>query len=170
MPDVLIARVNSLGNDQPRHFTFTDRQGRLVGDIDIPGVDSDDEDQDQLPGVAPVINDDIEIQGVDVDVPAALDEAPEPQVVETNDLDIHQDDPAPIEVAPIQEAPTNALQTPVVTPAHAPGLRRSTKVRTQAKEAYTPSMGGSRYAYAVTQLGTQGVLNPDAHMFVQEDF
>jgi hypothetical protein len=29
---------------------------------------------------------------------------------------------------------------------------------------------GSRYSYAVTQLESQGVLNPDAHMFVQEDF
>jgi hypothetical protein len=31
-------------------------------------------------------------------------------------------------------------------------------------------MRGSRYPYAVTQLESQGVLNPDAHMFVQEDF
>jgi hypothetical protein len=31
-------------------------------------------------------------------------------------------------------------------------------------------MTGSKYYYAVTQLGTRGVLNPDAHMFVQEYF
>jgi hypothetical protein len=31
-------------------------------------------------------------------------------------------------------------------------------------------MTGSKYSYALTQLETQGVLNPDAHMFVQEDF
>jgi hypothetical protein len=31
-------------------------------------------------------------------------------------------------------------------------------------------MSGSRYSYAVTQLASQEVLNPDAHMFVQEDF
>jgi hypothetical protein len=31
-------------------------------------------------------------------------------------------------------------------------------------------MTGSKYSYAVTQLETQGVLNLDAHMFVQEDF
>jgi hypothetical protein len=31
-------------------------------------------------------------------------------------------------------------------------------------------MTGSKYSYAVTQLETQVVLNPDAHMFVQEDF
>jgi hypothetical protein len=62
------------------------------------------------------------------------------------------------------------MPTPVVKSAHAPWLCRSTRVRTHAKEAYTPSMIGSKYSYAVTQLETQGVLNPDAHMFVQEDF
>jgi hypothetical protein len=31
-------------------------------------------------------------------------------------------------------------------------------------------MSGSKYSYAVTQLESQGFLNPDAHMFVQEDF
>jgi hypothetical protein len=31
-------------------------------------------------------------------------------------------------------------------------------------------MQGTRYSYALTQLESQGVLNPDAHMFVQEGF
>jgi hypothetical protein len=31
-------------------------------------------------------------------------------------------------------------------------------------------MTGSKYSYAVTQLEIQGVLDPDAHIFVQEDF
>jgi hypothetical protein len=31
-------------------------------------------------------------------------------------------------------------------------------------------MIGSKYSYTVTQLETQGVLNPDTHMFAQEDF
>jgi hypothetical protein len=31
-------------------------------------------------------------------------------------------------------------------------------------------MTGSKYSYAITQLETQGVLHPDYHMFVQEDF
>jgi hypothetical protein len=30
-------------------------------------------------------------------------------------------------------------------------------------------MQGSRYSYAVTELESQGVLNPDAHVFVQEE-
>jgi hypothetical protein len=104
-----------------------------------------------------VIDDDIEIPGVDVSEPEALDEAPAPQV-EIDDLDIPQGDPAPIEEAPPQEAAAPAMPTPVVTPAHAPGLCRSTRVSKQEKQAYTPSMTGSNYSYAVNQLETQGVL------------
>jgi hypothetical protein len=171
MPDVVIARVNALGSDQPRQMTFTDRHGRLIGDIEIPGGYSNKEQKDHFPGVAPVINIDIEkIPGVDVAGPEALDEAPAPQV-EIDDLnDIPQDNPAPIEVSPPQEASAPEIPTTVVTPAHAPGLCRSTRVRRQVKQAYTPSMTGSKYSYAVTQLETQGVLNPDAHVFVQHDF
>jgi hypothetical protein len=40
IPDLVIARVNALGSDQPHHMTFTDLQSRLIGDIKIPGVDS----------------------------------------------------------------------------------------------------------------------------------
>ncbi len=31
-------------------------------------------------------------------------------------------------------------------------------------------MTGSKYSYAIMQLETHGVLHPDSHMFVQEDF
>jgi hypothetical protein len=48
-----------------------------------------------------VIDDDIEIPEVDVAGPEALDESPDPQV-DINDLDIPQDDPDPVEVAPPQ--------------------------------------------------------------------
>jgi hypothetical protein len=92
MPDVVIARVNALGSDQPSQTTFADIHGRLIRDIEIPGVDSDDDGEDHFPGVEPVIANDIEIPGVDVAGPEALDEAPAPQV-EIDDLDIPQDDP-----------------------------------------------------------------------------
>jgi hypothetical protein len=65
MPDLVIARVSALGIDQPQHMTFTDRHGHLIGDIEITGVDADEDDDDPLPGVVPVIPDDIEIPGVD---------------------------------------------------------------------------------------------------------
>jgi hypothetical protein len=111
MPDVVIARVNALGSDQPRQMMFTDRHGCLIGDIEIPGVDADKEQQYHFRGVAPVIDDNIKIPGVDVAGPKALDESPAPHV-EINDLDITQDDPDPIEVAPPQESSAPANPTP----------------------------------------------------------
>jgi hypothetical protein len=71
-------------------------------------VDSDEEQEDHLPGVAPVIDNDIKIPGVDVAGTEALDKATAPQV-EINDLDVPQDDPAPTEVAPPQEAAASAM-------------------------------------------------------------
>jgi hypothetical protein len=166
MPDVVINRVNELGRDQPSLMTFTDRHGRLIGDMEISGVDSTEDEDDYFPGVAPVIADAIEIPGLDVAGPEALDEVPAPQVEIYDPDDIPHDDPAPIEVVPAQAVPVLAL----VTPPAETGLRRSTRVRTQASQGYTPRMTGSKYSYAVTQLESQGVLYPDAHMFVQDDF
>jgi hypothetical protein len=75
MPDIVIKRVNTLDADQPEQMTFTDRHGRIIGDnddmtnpmnddfnlieddVDIPGVDID-----EIPGV-----DIAEIPGVDMD-------------------------------------------------------------------------------------------------------
>jgi hypothetical protein len=169
MPDLVIARVNALGRDQPHHMTLTDRHGRLVGDVEIPGVDDQEEDDDNLPGVVPVIADDIEITGVDVERTKTQDAVPAAHV-EIDDLDIHHTDPALIEVAPPQEEPRTEMPAPVALPAQAPELCRSTRFRSQTNQGYTPSLSGSNYSYAVTQLESQGVLNPDSHMVVQEDF
>jgi hypothetical protein len=166
MPDVVINRVNELVKDQPRLLTFMDRHGRLIGDMEIPGVDSTDDEDDNFPGVAPVIADAIEIPGVDVAGPEALDEVPAPQVEIYDPDDIPHDNPAPLEVVPAQAVPVLA---PVAPPAET-GIRRSTRVQTQADEGYTPSMTGSTYSYAVTQLESQGVLYLDAHMYVQDNF
>jgi hypothetical protein len=141
MPDVVVNHVNELGKDQPRLMTFTDRHGRLIGDMEIPGVDSTEDEDDYLPGVAIVIADAIEIPGVDVAGPEALDEVPAPQV-EIYDPDyIPHDYPAPIEVVPAQAVPVLAPGAP---PAET-GLRRSTRVRTQASQGYTPIMTVSKY-------------------------
>jgi hypothetical protein len=67
IPDLVIDRVNTLCLDQSQHMTFTDRHGRLIGDVEIPGVDYQEEDDDHSPGVVSVIADDIEITGVDVE-------------------------------------------------------------------------------------------------------
>jgi hypothetical protein len=124
-------------------MTFTDRQGRLIGDIEISGVDADEDDNDPLPGVVPVIADDIEIPGVDVEGPQSQDEVPVPQV------DV---DDATIEVAPTQAEQAPETPEPVSLPAQAPGLGRSMRVSSQANQGYTPSITDSKYFYSVTQL------------------
>jgi hypothetical protein len=138
-------------------------------DIEIPGVDADEEEDDPLPGLVPVIADDIEIPRADVEGTEAQYAVPAPQV-EIDDIDISHDDPAPIEVAPTQEEPAPEIHASVALPAQAPEICRSTRARSQTNQVYTPSMAGSKYSYSVTKLESQGVLNPDAHMFVQEYF
>jgi hypothetical protein len=150
----LIDRVNTLGRDQPQHMTFTDRHGHLIGDVEIPGVAYQEEDDDHLPGVVPVIAYDIEITGVDVEGTTTYDAVLAPQI-EIADLDIHHADPAPIEVAPTQEEPRTETPVPVALPAQAPEIRRSTRVRSQTNQGYTPSLSGSKYSYVVTQLESQ---------------
>jgi hypothetical protein len=151
MPDLVIDRVNVLGRDQPQHITFTDRHGRLIGDVEIPGVDDQEEDDDHLPGVVPVIADDIEITGVDVEGTKTQDAVPAPHI-EIDDLDIHHADTAPIEVALTQEEPRTETAAPVALPVQAPELCRSTRVRSQTNQGYTPSLSGSKYSYAAIQL------------------
>jgi hypothetical protein len=106
---------------------------------------------------------------VDVEGTETQDAVPAPQV-EIDNLNIHHSRPAPIEVAPTQEEPRTETPAPVALPAQAPELRRSTRVRSQTNHGYTPSLSGSKYSYAVMQLESQGVLNTDSHMFVQDDF
>jgi hypothetical protein len=132
-------------------------------------VDAEEDDDDHLPGVGPVIADDIKITGVDVEGTETQDAVPAPQV-EIDDLDIHYADPAPIEVPPTQAEPRTETPVPVALPAHAPEIRRSTRFRSQTNQGYAPNLSRSKYSYAVTQLESQGILNPDLHMFVQEDF
>jgi hypothetical protein len=67
MPDLVIDRVHALGPDQPQQMTFVYRHGRLIGDVEIPGVDAEEDGDGHPPGVVPVIADDIEITGVDVE-------------------------------------------------------------------------------------------------------
>ena len=116
--------------------------------IKIPGVDTSDIDVEN-----------IEIPGVDVDIQ-------EPQVIEIIDTDIPPTDPDPREPATVHQADAAVEPMPAIQQVD-PKLLRSSRIRTQT-ENYNPSMSVSKYAYAVTEPEIQGVLNPDAHMFVQE--
>jgi hypothetical protein len=165
-PELVIARVNMLGKDQPKLFTFTDRHGRLIGDAKVQDIANDidnatdNNDGVDFPGVDPAIIDPIEIPGVD---DGEGQECPTPQEIEiADDLDAPSD-PPPIEA----EA---ALQDAAAKPMPQPEPRRSGRAKMPTKPGHVPSMTGSKHSYTVTQLESLGVLHPDAHVFVQDDF
>ena len=56
--DIVIDRVKTLETGQPEMLTYTDRHGRLIGDIEIPGVDADD---DKDTDTASVFDENIEL-------------------------------------------------------------------------------------------------------------
>jgi hypothetical protein len=123
----------------------------------------DDDDNAEMPVLDPVDIGGVKLQGVDIAGQA-------PQTVEINDLNILQPDPPLMEtvdkltVQMEHDEPTQVVAQPMETT----GLQRST-IRFQPKQ-YELTMTGSKYSYAVMQLETWGVLHPDYHMFVQEDF
>jgi hypothetical protein len=167
MLDMVIARVNALGTDQPEQLFFTDRCGRPIGDVEIPRVmefKEEDDDDAVMPVLDPVGVEGVKLPGVDVAGQA-------PQTVEIDDLDIPQPDPPLIKSVEEPTLPQMEQDEPtqVAQPMQTAGLRRSTRVKLQPK-LYEPTMRGLKYSYAVTQLETRGVLHPDSHMFVQEDF
>ena len=82
MPDTVITCVNALGSDQPEQLIFTDRRGRPIGNVKIPGVYTSDADHIEIPGMdaSDIDVGNIEIPEVDVDIQ-------EPQVIEIIDPD-----------------------------------------------------------------------------------
>jgi hypothetical protein len=109
-----------------------------------------------------------EIQGVDMDNETYAGNDSAPPNVESDGLDTLPPDPSSVAAENTADAAVNTTDVtqPITTQDE---TRRSTRIRTQTK-AYTPSFSGSKYSYAVTQLQNDGLLNPDAHMFLQGDF
>ena len=169
MPQTVIDRVNKLGKDQPEHFIFTDRKGRLIGDIELPSSDEDDDlthdDHAEIPGVdRGEMETPQEIEAKEPDTPVIHEARIEIDILPDDNQE--QEQPL-VTTEPNVEEPTPTVK---VTPDEIPGVRKSTRVKFQMKQDYIPSMlGSSKYAYAVTQLETKGVLHPDSHMFHQSD-
>jgi hypothetical protein len=177
MRELGIASVNTLSNDQTADFLFKDRHGRLVRDVDILATSENTDDAFDDENMGMDIEADVEIPGVDIVELPRVDTDMTPQV---DDLDI----PAPVPpsvleaIAPLEPTPV-AVESATDAPAMSSsfeqlieaqaGSRRSTRIMSKSKP-YIPSMPGSKYSYAVTQLENEGLLNPDAHMFVQEEF
>ena len=148
MTNIEITSVNALGSDQPEQLIFTDRCGRPIGDIKIPGVDLSDVDHIEIPGVdaSDIDLDNIDIPGVYVDIQ-------ETRVIDIIDLEIPLTDPAPIEPAPVHQVAATVEPMTSIQQVET-DLWRSSRVRTHT-ENYAPSMSGSKYYYAVMQLEGQ---------------
>jgi hypothetical protein len=158
---------------------FTDRKGRLIGDVELPSIDElndpDEETPVEIPGVAgeettPQITDNTIIDLVDQEI---IQDEPRLQTdIEPVDNTTHKSEPPGVTDTHI---PADVVQpqratTPAAPPDRIPEVRRSTRVKFWTKQDYVPSISGSsKYAYAVTQLESQGALYPDAHMFFQQD-
>jgi hypothetical protein len=189
MPDEVIERVNFLGQDQPELITFADRHGHPIGDQDpdIPGVPGDNaaaddgDDDDNIPGV-PVDN--VELPGVyqgdnneDQALPDIFEvdnddqhpaEIPEPEFDMNEPNNILHAEPQLVEAQPENAAAPAVPVAEELVPPAANAPRRSSRVR-RPDRRYIPAMQGNRYHYAAAQIA-KGMLYPDAHMFVQEDF
>jgi hypothetical protein len=129
-------------------------------------MDFEEEDNNNavMPILDPVDVGGVELPGVDVAGQA-------PQIVEIDDLNIPQPNQPIIETVEEPTVPTMEHDEPteVAQPMETTGLQKLMRVRLQPKH-YKPTMTGLKYSYAITQLETHGVLHPDSHMFVQEDF
>jgi hypothetical protein len=180
MPDTVIDRVNELGKGQPEQLVFTDRKGRLIGDVDLTGVSTGNNQAPQQQN-----DPEIEVNDNDLDIipgeeEAAPVEEPEVQPAAVPEVDEQQQvqQQPQVEVETVEEEAVDDNHGPVPAPEPAqaqdelPGVRRSSRVRFKPA-GYTPSMTGKRYAYAATQLESDfkwNTLHPNAHMsFAQYD-
>lgn len=179
-PKSVIERIHELAHGMPAMPIFKDRHGRVIGDaIDYELYDDNDDDDnqppvgdDELPGVhTDETGGDIEIPGVDP-VQQELEQAPTTpaETEQAVDLDFapanesNEDPPLVISNDPPAVSAVNPVNAPVVN--EDDGRRRSTRVRTQAKPAYIPSMTGKKYSFATTAHGSN-MLGDEAFEYNQ---
>ena len=167
MPQSVIDRINVLGADQPTGISFHDRFGRDIGDVDANFNSSGDE---------------TDITGVyeDVDTPqneTASNDFVDDSNVPADDVRVHNNAES-VEFEPsfdnnqeiaMPDTEESIAVNPPMIESETVEPRRSTRER-KPVSSYIPSMTGSKYAYAVTQLCEDGVVHPDAHTFVQDEF
>jgi len=173
MPDTVIAQINTLGSDQPELLVFTDRSGRQIGDVELTGVDGDENEapQDQLPEEVfePDYGDDPKYQPIyqpdEEFVPNDEEQEVLPYAKEAEEQEeqSHVEDPV---VDAVEPDPQELIE-PEPAPQEIPGVRRSSRARMQS-QTYVPSMKGKAYEYAAAQYENNEVLHPDSHMFHQQ--
>ena len=137
MLDAVITCINTLGIDQLEQLIFTNQCRHLIRDNKIPGVPAEYPVDDEVDGDDPLP--DVNLPGVGDAVDAIEadpfeDKAPPNEI--TDDLNIPEPDPAPIEPDPIPQEPVTA-QTPQMQaeepPVPLPTPHQSACMRTEPK-------------------------------------
>ncbi len=176
MPPAVIDRVNLLGWREPAMLTFTNWQGRDIGDnnpqdansvgildddliiihpaIDIPGVDTTT-DPAKIAGVDPDF--DVEPTGVDMDTNAWTMDIDVP--VDNNAVAIdglkQQDHTEGAAAVPTAEPTTSSKKAKSPAKKIAPpkmGMAARNSSARKAPEKYVPSIKGNKYAITLTQI------------------
>jgi len=168
-PNSVITRVHLLAKGMPVLPVFTDRTGCIIGDV----INKEIYDNNEVPALV----DDGDLPGVHTDKTEVIDEIPgvdpvqeqDPTPTETDDIDL---DFAPADEGNVEpslfDTPPLVDDAPVVEQVPADnGVRRSLRVRTQAKPLYTPAMTGKKYSFATTILGAR-MLGNKAFEYNQE--
>ena len=186
MSDAVIEWVNKLGASQPEDMVFTDRKGRLMGDVELTGVDGEIEPL-QNEFNEPIDEDEAsEASGIDLKIDPEAQEPHEAEAdydyeqeqdieVETVAEESNEPIPEPPRVTPeVEIAPPVVVTPPAEDPLprveqEIPGVRRSSGVRTQTKPGYVPSFKGNKHKLAATQMEKERVLHPDAHLMFQHE-
>jgi hypothetical protein len=134
-------------------------KGRRIGDVELPGVDGDENetppsaDVDALDAATVEHDYDLDSNPNDAIAEEVVAQTIEPEVETVHDGKNDQAEPAPDQVHPA------TVHVPEEAPGEIPGVRRSTRVRLPTKPGYIPSMSGSsKYVHVVTQLESQGAL------------
>jgi hypothetical protein len=170
-PPSVIERIHVLAQGMPAMPVFTDCRGRVIGDaVDYEINNDDDDDTNQppfkdaeLPGVhKDETGGDFEIPGVDP-VQQELEQAPTTPAEMENEVDLDFAPSTKDNVDPPIVQSNDADVVPAVNADN--GVRKSTRLCTQTKSVYFPSMMGKiiiiiliiimrkKYTTATTALG-----------------
>ena len=102
----------------------------------------------------------------EVDITGVDEQELEPETQAENDLNPQQElqELDQLENADDGELGDQEIDIQPEEEAESPGVRRSGRIKFQTRADYVPSMTGSKYAFAATQLEDHGVLHPDLHL------
>ena len=155
MTGTVMSRGHERDKDKPAQLVCTDRNGCRIGNIELPGVDGDNQTpQNQLDKANPIAveNNDLKIAPNHKIEEEAAPIEPNPiephyQVETVQEEEYVQEEPAQTtaDTVPVKPEPIIAPVETTGAPVEITGVRRSTRVRFPTTPGYTPSITGSSH-------------------------